>query len=235
MSNQRQSRVLTNFDGSLKAVTTIAHELGHAYHGQQIETHRPLNRIYTMPVAETASNFDEAIVMKAAIAEAEGSERLALLEQRLQDCTQTICDIYARFLFEQAVFERKAAGEMLLSDDLCAIMAEAQKTAYGDGIDHDCLHPYMWVNKVHFYMTTLSYYNFPYAFGLLLAEGMHARYLEEGPAFVEKYRAMLRHTTVSTVEEAAAVAGEDVTSVEFWNRGLDAIAAQIEEFLALTA
>lgn len=233
LSNQRQSRVLTNFDGSLKAVTTIAHELGHAYHGQQIETHRPLNRIYTMPVAETASNFDEALVMKAAIAASEGSERLALLEQRLQDCTQTICGIYSRYLFEKEVFERVGDG-VLLADDLCDIMSRAQVEAFGDSLDPAYLHPYAWVGKVHYYMTTLSYYNFPYAFGLLLAEGMYARYLEEGSTFVEKYRAMLRHTTVSTVEEAAAVAGEDVTSVEFWNRGLDAIAEQIEEFLALT-
>ncbi len=93
LTNQRESRVLTNFDGSLKAVTTIAHELGHAYHGQQIEGHRPLNRTYTMPVAETASN-STILVMNAAIAEAEGAERLALLEQRLQACTQTVCDIY---------------------------------------------------------------------------------------------------------------------------------------------
>jgi len=233
LSNQKQSRVLTNFDGTLDSVVTIAHELGHAYHGQQIQDHRPLNRIYTMPVAETASNFNETIVMNAAIAAATGEERLALLEQRIQDYTQTICDIYSRFLFETAVFAGRREG-FLFPDKLCKIMTDAQKEAYGDGLDPEQLHPYMWVNKVHYYYTHLSFYNFPYAFGTLFAAGLYARYLKEGEPFVEKYRQMLRATTVSTVEEAAAVAGVDVTTKAFWMESLDLLCEQIDEFMALT-
>lgn len=230
LTNQRESRVLTNFDGSLKAVTTIAHELGHAYHGQQIEDHRPLNRTYTMPVAETASNFNEILVMNAAIAEAEGAERLALLEQRLQACTQTVCDIYSRFLFEKSVIEQNREG-FLFPDKLCELMTAAQKEAYGDGLDEGALHPYMWVNKVHYYSPDLAYYNFPYAFGLLLSAGLYERYKAEGPAFAQRYRDMLASTTVCTVEDAAAVAGVDVTTVEFWDSCFAAVALQIEEFL----
>lgn len=234
LSNQRQSRVLTNFDGTLRAVDTIAHELGHAFHGQQIEALRPLNRIYTMPVAETASNFDEALLMTAAIDEAgTRDERLALLEARLADVTQTVCDIYSRFLFEDAVFAKRRE-KYLFEDDLCRLMTDAQKVAYGSALDADALHPYMWVNKVHYYMTTLSYYNFPYAFGLLLAHGLYARYREVGAPFVEQYKAFLRATTTSTVEDAAAVAGVDVASREFWESGLAVIEGQIDEFLKLT-
>ena len=234
LSNQRQSRVLTNFDGTLRAVDTIAHELGHAFHGQQIETKRPLNRCYTMPVAETASNFDELVLMSAAIEEAKTTEeRIALLDARLSDVAQTVCDIFSRFLFEKSVFEQRAE-KYLVAEDLCRLMEDAQKKAYGSALDADALHPYMWVNKVHYYMTTLSYYNFPYTFGLLLAHGLYARYQEVGPSFVERYKAFLSATTTDTVEGATAVAGVDVTTREFWESSFEVIEAQVAEFLSLT-
>ena len=233
LSNQRQSRVLTNFSGDLDGVVTIAHELGHAYHGSLIENHRPLNRTYTMPVAETASNFNEILVMDAALSRARGAERLHLLEQRLQDDTQIICDIYSRFLFEKAVFHERKEG-FLLPQRLCELMAGAQRTAYGNGLDPQCLHPYMWINKVHYYYTTLSFYNFPYAFGALLASGLYTRYQQEGESFAERYRAFLRATTVSTVEDAAALAGIDVTRRDFWEESLTAAVRRIDEFLVLT-
>lgn len=233
LSNQKQSRILTNFNGTLDGVVTLAHELGHAYHGSLIEDHRPLNRTYTMPVAETASNFNETLVMNAAIEKASGAEKLALLEQRIQDYTQVICDIYSRFLFERQVFEERQNG-FLFPRRLCEIMCKAQKRAYGPFLDPQCLHPYMWINKVHYYSTSLSYYNFPYAFGALLATGLYARYQKEGAGFVERYHAFLRATTVSTVEDAVAVAGIDVTTPAFWVESLRAVTALIDTFLAMT-
>ena len=152
---------------------------------------------------------------------------------RDRDYTQTICDIYSRFLFERAVFEERREG-FLFPERLCQLMERAQKEAYGDGLDPDCLHPYMWVNKVHYYYTDLSFYNFPYAFGALLATGLYARYRAEGEPFVEKYRGMLRATTVCTVEEAAAIASADVTRREFWDESLSVVTDQIDRFLALT-
>ena len=113
-------------------------------------------------------------------------------------------------------------------------MAGAQRTAYGNGLDPQCLHPYMWINKVHYYYTTLSFYNFPYAFGALLASGLYTRYQQEGESFAERYRAFLRATTVSTVEDAAALAGIDVTRRDFWEESLTAAVRRIDEFLVLT-
>ena len=230
----KQSRILTNYDGTLSDIVTLAHELGHAYHGQQIENHRPLNTDYTMPVAETASNFNEIIIMNAAIREAEGEEKLALIESRLQDTTQIICDIYSRFLIEKAVFDGRK-DQFFFADDLCQLMIDAQKEAYGDGLDPNVLHPYMWICKSHYYSSSTSYYNFPYAFGGLFARGLFAQYEKEGEAFLPKYRALLHATTVSTVEEVAAMAGIDLTSPEFWRESLESIGKEIDQFLALTA
>lgn len=229
----KQSRVMMNFDGSLGSVVTMAHELGHAYHGVQIENHAPLNWEYSMPVAETASTFNENIVMKNVIAEATSEEKASLLESELQDTTQIIVDIYSRFLFEKAVFEARDE-KFLFSKDLEGLMLDAQKQAYGDGLDHDMLHPFMWICKPHYYSAGLSYYNFPYAFGGLFAKGLYALYLEQPEGFVEKYKAMLKATTVGTVEETASFMGVDITQKEFWAKALSLVKKQIDEFIALT-
>ena len=226
-----ESRILTNFDGQLGDVVTLAHELGHAFHNQCIKAHKPLNKDYSMPVAETASTFNECVVMAAAIkSAASDEERLALIESQLQDATQIICDIYSRFRFEAMVFENREE-QFMNADTLCGFMLEAQKQSYGDGLDPDCLHPFMWVCKSHYYGPT--FYNFPYAFGGLFARGLYAQYLAEGESFVPKYKKLLYTTTVATVEDTAKVADIDLTDKNFWRAALQTIADQIDLFCQL--
>ncbi len=226
-----ESRILTNFDGMFTDIVTLAHELGHAFHNQCIQSHRPLNHDYSMPVAETASTFNECVVMAAAIKQAEDKqEKLALIESQLQDATQIICDIYSRYRFEKMVFDHRGE-EFMDADTLCDFMLTAQRQSYGDGLDPDCLHPYMWVCKGHYYGST--FYNFPYAFGGLFARGLYAQYEKEGAAFVPKYKKLLYTTTVATAEDTAKVAGIDLTDKNFWRSALQTIADQIELFCQL--
>ncbi len=223
-----ESRILTNYDGQLGDVVTLAHELGHAFHNLCIRDHKPLNKNYSMPVAETASTFNECVVMAAAIASAASDEeRLALIEPQLQDATQIICDIYSRFRFEAMVFENREE-QFMNADTLCDFMRTAQKQSYGDGLDENCLHPYMWVCKGHYYGPT--FYNFPYAFGGLFARGLYAQYLAEGESFVPKYKKLLYTTTVASVEDTAKVADIDLTDKNFWRAALQTIADQIDLF-----
>ncbi len=229
----KESRILTNFDGALGDVVTLAHELGHAYHGLNIQDHLPLNTEYSMPVAETASTFNEIVILNAAIDDATGDEKLSLIESQLQDAAQIICDIYSRYLFETAVFEKSKEG-FLFPEELEQIMLDCQKKAYGDGLDHNFLHPYMWVCKGHYYSEELSFYNFPYAFGGLFARGLYAQYQKEGSSFVPKYRSLLNATTVKSVEDVAAMADIDITSPDFWRESLKTIATSIDTFLDLT-
>lgn len=221
-----QSRILTNFDGTFGSIVTLAHELGHAFHNQCIRTHRPLNRDYSMPVAETASTFNECVVMAAAIRQAKShDEELALIESQLQDVTQIICDIYSRYLFESMVLENREQ-QFMDADTLCGMMLKAQEQSYGDGLDPGFRHPYMWICKSHYYGAT--FYNFPYAFGGLFARGLYAQYEREGAAFVPKYKKLLRTTTVATAEDVAQVAGIDLTDKEFWRSALQTVAQQID-------
>ena len=164
--------------------------------------------------------------MAAAIARTEDKmEKLALVESQLQDVTQIIVDIYSRFRFEAMVFENRE-NQFMHANQLCDIMLNAQKQSYGDGLDPDCLHPYMWVCKSHYYGPT--YYNFPYAFGGLFARGLYAQYEKEGEAFVPKYKKLLFTTPIATAEDVAKVADIDLTDKNFWRGALQTIADQID-------
>ena len=227
----KESRILTNFDGLFTDVVTLAHELGHAFHNQCIEGHRILNHDYSMPLAETASTFNECIIMNAAIAGAkDDEEKLALIESQLQDATQIICDIYSRYRFETMVFEKRSE-EFMNAQTLCGMMTEAQKLSYGDGLDQSVMHPYMWVCKSHYYGPT--FYNFPYAFGGLFARGLYAQYEREGAAFVPKYKKLLYTTPVASAEDTAKVADIDLTDRNFWRAALQTIADKIDLFCQL--
>ena len=222
----QESRILTNFDGAFGDVVTLAHELGHAFHNQCIFSHRPLNQGYSMPLAETASTFNECVVMASAIGKAaDKDEKIALIENQLQDATQIICDIYSRYRFETMVFANREE-QFMDADTLCDYMLTAQKQSYGDGLDANALHPYMWVCKSHYYGPT--FYNFPYAFGGLFARGLYAQYEKEGAAFVPKYKKLLHTTPIATAEDVAKVADIDLTDKEFWRGALQTIADQID-------
>ncbi len=229
----KESRVLTNFDGSFSDIVTLAHELGHSFHDRQVFKNSILNQEYSMPVAETASTFNEVLVMDTAIKNAKSrDEKLMLIESQLMDACQIIVDIYSRYTFEASVFENRPA-EFMSADRMCELMIAAQKKAYGDGLLENAMHPYMWLCKGHYYSGGLSFYNFPYAFGGLFARGLYAKYQKEGENFVSTYKEMLRKTATSDIEECAAIAGVDLTQREFWCEGLKTISEEIDEFCAL--
>jgi len=229
-----ESRILSNFTGVFGDVITLAHELGHAYHGECIFPESILNGDYTMPVAETASTFCETIVNQAALRDAkDDQERIALLESSLQDYTQVIVDILSRFLFEQAVCEGRKTT-VFDEKELKEMMLDAQRQTYGDGLDPEVLHPYMWLCKSHYYRGGLSFYNFPYAFGLLFAKGLYAQYLKDKTGFVKKYDLVLAATGQSSVEDTAKMAGIDVTKRDFWVGSFELLRQDIDLFLELT-
>ncbi len=229
----KQSRIMTNFTGTFGNVITLAHELGHAYHGEQIFKEKLFNSSYTMPVAETASTFCETIVKNAALHEADKDEKIFILEQSLKGSTQVIVDILSRFIFEGNVFEQ-SKNTPLNERMLNKMMTDAQIEAYGDGLDPDYLMPYGWLNKSHYYSGGLSFYNFPYAFGLLFSKGIYAEFIKQGKPFVKKINTLLQKTGQMSVEDVAALVGINLSTKEFWNNSLEVIKEEIDLFLELT-
>ena len=236
MPKIRESRVFANFDGTYDGVSTFAHELGHAWHDHVVSVKPAMLRSYPMTLAETASIFSEFIVFKGAVEQATGEQKVAIIEQFVQSACQVCVDILCRFYFEREVFEKRRDGE-LMPDEMSAIMIDCQKRTYGDGLDGNLLHPYMWAVKGHYYSTGFSFYNYPYAFGQLFGLGLYNRSLTDksGKPFYEKYNALLSLTGQLPAEQVAATAGIDITDPAFWQEGMDIIASyakQLEELAA---
>lgn len=227
-----QCRILLNYGDTFSDVVTLAHELGHGYHGHCLKEESILNSDYPMPIAETASTFCETIVKKAALKTATSEEKFAILEGEISDCTQVIVDIYSRFLFESELFRRREESNLSVNE-LNEIMIDAQKKAYGDGLDPNFLHPYMWACKTHYYYASRNFYNFPYAFGQLFSKGLYAEYLKRGESFAEDYKKLLSVTGKNNLKDIAMIMNIDITDIDFWRSSLEIIKCDIEEFLSL--
>jgi pepF/M3 family oligoendopeptidase len=237
IASVEESRILCNFDGSLEQLTTIAHELGHAYHGECLAGRSQLRRRTPMTLAETASIFNQTIITDATLAQAKDSqEELAILESFLADSAQVIVDIFSRYLFESEVFSRRVKAE-LSADDFCEIMTRCQRETYGEGLDGDFLHPYMWAWKPHYYGPNLSFYNFPYAFGLLFGLGLYGIYQRAGrqgqQEFTAQYDGLLASTGEATAADLAGRFGIDLRQPAFWQAGLQVIEDRIDRYIAL--
>jgi pepF/M3 family oligoendopeptidase len=227
-----QSRILVNFTGTLSDVLTLAHELGHGFHGEMISRNTPLNWDYPMPLAETASIFCESIVNEFLINNVKNdNELLNILENELQDNTQVIIDILSRYYFESKLFDE--ANKPLNVEDIKLWMKESQKKAYLDGLDKDVLHPYMWLIKSHYYDAEYNFYNFPYAFGLLFGKALFTKYKENPNQFTSDYEIFLQFTTKDSIEEVSKKIGIDLNSETFWNNSFRIIKQNITRVINL--
>ncbi len=228
----KESRILSNFDGSFDQVSTLSHELGHAFHNECAYQAKKtvLQQLTPMTLAETASTMCETIVTEAVLATTKDpQEELAVLEAQIQGAGQVVVDIYSRYLFEKEVFERREKSE-LSADDLNEIMERAQEAAYGDGLDERYLQKFMWTWKPHYYSPGLSFYNYPYAFGLLFATGLYAIYQQRGADFVQDYKNLLASTGEATAANLAKRFGIDIRKRKFWDDSLAIIGKRVDRF-----
>lgn len=225
-----ESRVMCNFNPTMSGVSTIAHELGHAYHFELLKKRSAFARAYPMTLAETASIFAETLIFNTALEKAEGFEKTYITELFLQEVTQVIVDILSRFYFEKEIFERIKRDGALSADEFSEIMLEAQKKTYGDALDPEQLHPYMWAVKCHYYSADLGFYNFPYAFGQLFSIGLYRKYLEDRKNFPELYRKLLGCTGIMDIKGVAKQACIDVETKEFFRSSMKFITDMIREF-----
>lgn len=225
------SRMLHNFKESVNGAMTLAHELGHAYHNLCLENRTNIQKRTPMTLAETASIFCETIIKRKAIAESSGDAKLAILEASLQGGCQVTVDITSRYLFESAVIAKRKE-RALTPDELCNLMRQAQIDTYGDGLDPEKLHPYMWAAKPHYY-STFAFYNFPYMFGLLFALGLYRIYQESPDGFHECYDSLLSRTGMAMASDLTQEFGIDITQKSFWAGSLAVLREDIDEFCRL--
>ena len=224
-----QSRVFTTFGGDLSSAATLAHELGHAWHGRALRSWPYLARLYPMTLAETASTFAERLVSSAAMRRAEtASARLAVADDMAREAVGLLMNIRARFLFETRFYAVRTNEGPLPADRLSRLMEEAQREAYGESL---CgYHPLFWCSKLHFYDTTEPFYNWPYTFGFLFSMGVWAQSQAHGESFEERYLRLLQDTGSMSVEDLAEKHLEaDITRQPFWNQAIRQALAPVEE------
>jgi len=229
-----ESRIFLTFGGAAGDVATLAHELGHAWHGALMEGLGAWARRYPMTLAESASTFAEQIVHEATLGDpaAEPATRLAVLDRRLRDGASFLLDIPMRFAFERAFYEERAGGE-LAPERLCEAMVAAQREVYGDALAEDELNPWFWASKLHFYIAGLSFYNFPYTFGYLFSLGLFLRAKAEGPGFLPRVEELLRLAGSDSPERLARrCLGAELEEPAFWHASIDAVEADLVRFEA---
>lgn len=228
-----ESRIFMTFTGSPSDTSTLAHELGHAFHSHVMKELPRLNRGYAMNVAETASTFAEMIIASATVESASSKEdKIALLATKLEGATAMFFNIHSRFLFEDSFYKERAEG-IVSKDRLNELMVAAQKESFGDSLSS--YHPHFWSSKLHFFIDSVPFYNFPYTFGYLFSLGIYAEYLKQPEGFEAKYIALLQDTGSMNVEELAQKhLGVDVTKQAFWEEGIKIMAKDAEEFIELT-
>ena len=233
-----QSRILSNFTGTFSDIITLAHELGHAFHFSCMKDKAPVFFNYPMTLAETASTFAETIVKQDMIANSQDFDQMRILDLDLTDTSQVLVDILCRYYFEESVFQARKTSE-LTADDFCRLMQEAQEKSYGNGLNDERnednsnyteRHDYMWAVKSHYYITSLDFYNFPYAFGQLFAAGLYQRAKKEGPEFAKTYEELLSLTGNQSCEDLCKKAGFDITNKDFWKSGIDMYAKEVEKY-----
>ena len=229
-----ESRIMANFVNSYDGMSTLAHELGHGYHNLCLSGRPVLLRSAPMTLAETASIFCQTLIKEAVLAEAGREEQVSILEASLQDQTQVTVDISSRFLFESRVFERRLQRDLSV-EELNELMLETQRETYGDGLDDDVLHPYMWAVKGHYYSVAAGFYNYPYMFGLLFGLGLYAQYQVDPDKFRVGYDDLLSSTGMADAATLAARFGFDIESRQFWDQSLDIVRKDVDRFEALAA
>lgn len=227
----KQVRIFMTFGGTASGVQTLAHELGHGYHAWIMRNMAPSETDVPMTLAETASTLAEALVEEAALKLVSGQEKLRLLDDRLQRAVAFLMDVPARYRLELAMHEKRAEGE-LDEDVLSELTREIFGEAFGDGVES--VDELFWASKLHFYITQLPFYNFPYTFGYLFSKALYARAEAEGPSFSRVVDSLLEDTGRMTVEEIAAhYLGVDVTQTAFWEEAAASIKDDVAEYRAL--
>lgn len=215
----KESRIFMTYNKALGDVLTLAHEAGHAFHSSLLRDLRPYARSYPMTLAETASTFGELILIRGLLDDpaVSAARKALLLDMEIGQAAIYLMDIPVRFEFEKAFYEERAQGELSVSRQK-TLMVETQRRVFGDVLEKGGEDPYLWASKLHFYITGVTFYNFPYTFGFLLSRGLFAVFKREGPDFLPRYEGFLRLTGSAAAEEVARrTIGRDLESPEFWS------------------
>ncbi|MGB7290795.1 MAG: M3 family oligoendopeptidase [Thermodesulfobacteriota bacterium] len=230
-----ESRIFMTFNDSIGDVMTLAHEAGHAFHSHVMRDLRPYARNYPMTLAESASTFGEMILTNALLEDPSISQELKalMLDMEINHGAIYLMDIPVRYEFEKSLYEERLNGELSVTD-LKSLMVETQRRIFDEILEAGGEDPYFWASKLHFYITGITFYNFPYTFGYLLSRGLYSTFRKEGREFLPRYQQFLRTTgSDSAVNVARHGLGCDLEKPDFWVEAIHTLKAPYERFKKL--
>ena len=231
----RESRIFMTYNESIGDVRTLAHEAGHAFHSWVMRDLRPYQSGYPMTLAESASTFGEMILAEGILEDPNVTDvqKALTLDQEVAHGAIFLMDIPVRFQFEKAVYEERKSGELSVTQ-FKDLMVQTQRDVFGDVLLKGCEDPFFWASKLHFYITGVSFYNFPYTFGFLLSRGLFAVLKEEGPSFLPRYEEFLRLTGSDTAEGVAKRSiGENLEQPDIWVRAIRTLEEPLAQLQAI--
>jgi oligoendopeptidase F len=231
----KESRIFMTYNESLGDVLTLAHEAGHAFHGFLMRDLRPYRRIYPMTLAETASTFGEQVLMNGLLDDpaVSDAQKAMMLDAEVGHGAIYLLDIPVRYEFEKAFYEERQAGELSVSR-LKELMVETQHRIFADVLEPGGEDPYFWASKLHFYISGVTFYNFPYTFGFLLSRGLYAMFNTDGSEFLSQYEQFLRLAGSDTAENVVkATLGRDLETPEFWSEAIQSLERPLSRLEAM--
>lgn len=231
----RESRIFMTYNESLGDVLTLAHEAGHAFHGFLMRDLRPYGRIYPMTLAETASTFGEQVLINGLLQDpaVTDAQKAMMLDAEVGHGAVYLLDIPVRYEFEKTFYQERQGGELSVSR-LKELMVETQRRILGEVLEPGGEDPYFWASKLHFYISGITFYNFPYTFGFLLSRGLYAMFNANGSAFLSQYEQFLRLAGSDTAENVAKrTLGRDLETPEFWSEAIQSLERPLGRLEAL--
>lgn len=226
---RREPRVFMTYLGSNNDVSTLAHEIGHAFHSWVMRDMSEYQTQYTMSLAETASIFAETVLHDAMIEKGKTrEEKLEFAWGEVEGAASFLINIPARFEFEKNFYELREKRSLNVNE-FRKLTDDAWTKWYGPTLTKN--DDMFWASKLHFHMAGRSFYNFPYTFGYLFSLSIYARRKELGANFFKKYIEILRDTGRMTAEDLVQKhLGEDIGRPEFWQKSIDVINGKVENF-----
>jgi oligoendopeptidase F len=223
--------VMVNYNGRIRDVTTLAHELGHSVHSILASSHSIMTFRAPLPLAETASVFAEMLVTDQLLKE----ERDPGIQR---DLLMTILDDAYATVERQAfisIFERDAhalISQGCTSDDLADLYKQNLIQQFGEALELTDEFAWEWLTIPHIY--TSPFYPYAYSFGQLLVLALYQQYLSGREAFVPRYLKLLSYGGSAEPQTILAEAGLNISSAEFWQGGFDVLRSKLEQLEQIT-
>jgi len=222
----KESRIITNFDGSIDSVIQVAHEIGHSYHNECLYNETGSNGKIKLNLAESGSMLFENIVYEYLINN--NKNQAKLIKSSIKMYVGVLLEVYSRFIFEQEIYKVLPYGP-LSKDEIDTIMYESIKKTFGNSINDHSIPKSLWMTKHHYFNSNVPLYNWHYIFGLLFSKGL-INEIKNNDLDVNKF---LEISAKDSTYNVAKKFNIDIKDKTFWKNSIELIKDDIKRYISI--